>query len=407
VSSVDAAIGLINDIIDVVASASRDKSAYKRVEKVKKVASYYNGAYKDAWLWAHGAGKTLFENVLSYRVALYSWLGITSLWYLSRRGFQQVLDYLPKADEDGVVRSIAGLSRDPERCLSSLEDIVEATDAFGFPASLRLDVSDSCGRLKTWPALMSLLGAAVYEMTLNEIVPDTIKYPVTMFSAELASNIVNWSKGSMNLSYYTVEGPLGCGKTTFLYYSILGALRIITGAPPVEFEKRLWSLFGLRRVEDIVEVLSYYNKLPESTYIPLLLIEDASSTLPKYWLWKGKEFVMKMHELHDLLVNLRGRLANMVFVANSISSLANFVRELSNARLRAFDRNIGATVHTVFYHGVGNRDLLLKGLRALRLYGGVAYPLTKLPDEVYELDRRWKNKAIAEITSKLAGGERG
>jgi len=403
-SNVDAAIGLLNDMLEAASSASRDRAVFKRIEKARKVASYYNGAYKDAWLWAHGAGKSLFENVLSYRVALYSWLGLTSLWYLSRQGFQQVLDYLPRAEEDGVVRGIAGLTRDPEKCLSSsLEAIVNATDTYGFPASLMLDISDACGKLKSWPAIISLLGATVYEMTLNEVVPDTIKYPVTMFSSEIADNIINWSKNSMRLSYYIVEGPLGCGKTTYLYYSILGALRIIKGAPPIEFENRLWSLFNLRRVEDIVEVLSYYNKLPESTYIPLLLVEDASHVLPKYWVWRGKEFVMKMQELHGLLVNMRSRVANMLFVSNGEGAVASFVKELSSVRLRALNRDIGEARHTVFYNTAGNRDILLKGLRALKIYGGIAYPLTKLPEEVYELDRRSKNAAIAEITSRLAG----
>jgi len=404
VADVDAVIGLLHDIYDVADAAKKDRSVYKRLERARKVASYYNGVYKDSWVWAHGAGRSLFENVLSYRIALYSWLGITSLWYLSRQGFTQILDYLPSAEENGVLRNMMDLTRDPEKCLSSLENIVESTDTYGYPASIMLDVSDACGKLRSWPAVVALLGAAVYEMTLNETVPSTTRYPITPFAVELAGNIINWSKGSMSLSYYTIEGPLGCGKSTFLYYSILGALRIITGAPPVEFENRLWSLLGVRRVEELIEVLRYYSKLPEEVYVPILVVEDASHVLPKYWVWRGKQFVEKMQELHDLLVNLRSRTANLVFIANSVDSLASFVREMATIRLRPFDRSVGAVKHTVFYHAVGNRDLLLKGLRALRIYGAVAYPLVRLPDEIYELDRRSKNAAIARITDKLAAG---
>jgi len=390
-------------LLDELAELAR-KADQARVrntsDKVHKVTNIASSLYANMHMY-------LSDNqvmpVKSSRTTYYAWLGITSLWYLGRRGFKDVLDYLPKADHYGVVHNLKGLTVNEDVCLTEFfGEAVAGADVDGYPYLFGLDLTPiphECGKLNHISLLLMFLGAIVHEMVLNLKVPRTIEYPITPLATEIVDNIISWGSGASSLGYYTVEANIGMGKTTYVYKSILGAIRLLTGQPPEAYRLRAWDLF-IGEADELNELLKQYKGMPVDYFIPLIVIEDATHVFPKYWTWMGKEFVMLMNSVHEGLIPLRGRMANLIMNANSASNLASFARDLAHKRLVGVDANIGSVKHTLFYSPVRRYVNPYKMTSNARFIGATAYPLTKLPDEIYRLDLEHKNKILDKTFSR-------
>jgi len=411
---------------DIAALAERaGDSVQINIEKLKTAYSYINGVYKNTWIQFMNATNTSMDLGVRYSggiiIAGKGLLAITALNYLSRHGFKQVLDYLTRPEPNGAVEYwiefMKSKSIDPVGCLEIFEPIVEQVDSRGFIGFFAID-GERFDRYCHWfkarveggsLAPFVILGAIIHEMILMDTPPEAIQYPITPLSAEIVSNILSWRQQSSKLGLQLVEGNLGMGKTTYVFMSVLGALRLLMDAPPVGWETRLAPLIYLRSLDDLIDVLDYFNDpYNRDLYIPLMVIEDASSTLPKYWAWEGKETITKMKKVHELLINLRSRFANLIMVANAYNSLASFARELVHIRYSAINVDVGLVRHTLFAHNISrSRNPLLWGWSALRLMGAIIYPLNKLPPEVYRRDLELKNKAMRRTASELRGQMQG
>jgi len=401
-------IRLNNDIARLAERAPAD--AIENAVKVRKANNWLNGLFKNVWISAIRGIDESDNPLLRYgsdSFARYALLGLSSLQYLSRRGFQQVIEFLARREPNGLVDAMSELAPDPIECIESVAPIVEQVDSKGFISFFALDAEkikrEYCGKIRTSSAFFAFLGAIINEMVIRGVQPETIRYPIVQLSAELAYNILNWRQQSAQLGYQLVEGNLGMGKSTYVFMSIMGMLRLIMGAPPVGWESRVAPLMYLRSTDDLVDVLEHFNDpYNRDLYIPLFVIEDASATLPKYWIWEGKEVVNKMKKIHELLVNLRGRFANLIVISNSLNDLASFIRNIAHVRYSSISMDVGLVRHTLFAHNISrSRNPLLWGWRSLKLMGSVVYPLNKLPREVYEADLAFKRGRMRQIAGEL------
>jgi len=401
-------IRLNNDIARLAERAGA--SVADNINRVRKANNYLNGLYKNSWIESIQGADALgpLYRYGSDLGARYAWLGITSSLYLSRAGFKQILDYINKLPSHSGAKAMAELMHDPYKCLESLEPIIERVDSEGFASFIELrgdNIRLYCGKFREAYSVYTFLGMIVNEMVLNDQPPEAIKYPITALSAEITANLISWRDRSSRLGFQLVEGNLGLGKSTYVFMSILGAIRLLMGAPPVGWETRIAPLMYMRSINDLIDVLEYFNDpYNKDLYIPLLVIEDASSTLPKYWAWEGRETIKKMKRVHELLINLRSRFANLIMIANSINSLASFARELMHIRYSAISMDVGMARHTVFVHNTKGRNPFLWGWRSLKLMGSVVYPLNKLPREVYEADLAYKRGRMRQIAGELKAG---
>jgi len=387
---------LLDELMEIAGRIDPSR-VWRIIDRINKVTGIASSLYTNTYLYLSGEIRNEMP-IVSGRSVYYAWLGVTSLWYLSRQGFGDILAYLPKADQYGMASALSSLVHEEEKCLSEVfGEIIAGTDAEGYPHLFGIDLTPippECGKLKSIELLLAWLGSIIHEMLLNLKVPHTIEYPIVPLSTEIATNIINWGSGASSLSYYTVEANIGMGKTTFVYKSIMGAIRLLTGQPPEAYKLRVWDLF-ITEADELNDVLSQYRGMPENYFIPILVIEDATHVFPKDWIWRGKQFIQLMNRVHEGLIHMRGRMANLIMNANSVSNLASFARNLAHKRLLGTEANIGSAKHTIFFSPVKKYVSTRRGREKNRFLGAVAYPLTKLPDEIYKLDLEHKNKILA------------
>ena len=205
------------------------------------------------------------------------------------------------------------------------------------------------------------------------------------------------SGGEAAGSIAVMGSHIGSGKTTTLYYTIRSIASILGHSDPDYIASSLIFIDP----EEFLYALEELVRRGEKAAI--MVIDNASTLLPKYWYQVGggmQQFYMKIHKSLNIIRSIS---AITIFVANGPEEIASFVRKMARLGISGAQLEIPTHIVTVFtWKGYGIRitereEELTKRDRIASVY---AYPLLKLPKHLYtydlELKKEINKKVIAE-----------
>ena len=185
---------------------------------------------------------------------------------------------------------------------------------------------------------------------------------------------------------------IGRGKTTTVYYTLVTVLRLLGHPAPEEVASRLILL----NPEDFLVALEALLERREKSL--LVVVDNASVILPKQWARIGGElsrFFVRMNAVMDML---RVSCGAVLFVSNAPGDIASFVRNMTTLDVRGEPRHhtlYDLTVFTWYRPSLSVTDREERLRYRQRVASVYAYPLLKLPPEMYRKDLEAKREISA------------
>ena len=212
-------------------------------------------------------------------------------------------------------------------------------------------------------------------------------------------------------SIAVVGASIGKGKTTTLYYTLRSALYAVhpvatsSGETLADVKTEADEVIPYIMLLDPHDFLTAVQALAESgVKAPILVVDNASVLFPKHWVKVGgplHRFYLKMNTVIDLL---RGVCGAVIFVANAPDELASFIRNAASINITGREepgiKGYSVTVYTWRRPSLRVSAEEEKVKMRERIASVYAYPLLKLPQELYARDLKVKLETIAKETAE-------
>ena len=225
---------------------------------------------------------------------------------------------------------------------------------------------------------------------------------------EIAYNyLVTWFLGVIrDISYGslgageigTFGAHVGRGKTTTVFHSLRTALMSIgfDQRQAEEYSSKL-IIFDPELTLDVIDSI-----LTNEVKVPFLIIDNASSAFPRHWIQIGGDLMKRFLKFNRILANIRALSGITLFIPNAPDEIASFIRNASTLRVKGFKIDYPKLVATVFKWDKPalsiKSDEIVTSSTIVSIF---IYPLLKLPEKVYELDQKEKNKVARKEVSEL------
>jgi len=219
--------------------------------------------------------------------------------------------------------------------------------------------------------------AHVRELVFNQLV---------IWFLEVMRNIAYGSTGAGEIGVFGAH--IGRGKTTTVFYSLKTALMII-GFSEEKAEEYASKLIIL----DPDLTLDVLDAIVESgVKVPFLIIDNASSAFPKHWVQLGGSQMKRLIRFNKILANIRALSGITLFIPNGPNEVASFIRSFATLRIRGykidyikFDGSVFETDKEVLSLSVDENVVKANIVASIFIY-----PLIKMPDRMYNMDREIK-----------------
>jgi hypothetical protein len=219
--------------------------------------------------------------------------------------------------------------------------------------------------------------ARVREFVFNQLV---------VWFLEVMRNIAYGSTGAGEIGVFGAY--IGRGKTTTVFYSLKTALMTI-GFSEEKAEEYASKLIIL----DPDLTLDILDAVVDSDVkVPFLIIDNASSAFPKHWIQLGGSLMKRLIRFNKILANIRALSGITLFIPNGPNEVSSFIRSFATLRIRGykidyikFDGSVFETDKEVL--GLNVDENVVKTNIVANIF---IYPLIKMPDRMYNLDREIK-----------------
>jgi len=269
---------------------------------------------------------------------------------------------------------------------------------------------EACSAYWKRGALLPHLGALLINTSENPPEPAPRPICVNALVPWILGVIRDLTTGSIGAGAIGILGAsIGRGKTTTIYYTlrtILYSLNPTPGktssrAPGVSEEiDELVSKLILLDAEDFLDTLQALSDL--GVKAPILVVDNASVLFPKQWIKYGgtlHKFFLNMNTVIDLL---RGVCGAVIFVANAPGELASFIRNTATLNISGREETGIKTYSVTVYTWKRPTLRIRSGEETVRMKEKIAsvyaYPLLKLPQEIYKKDLQVKVEIIKRKT---------
>ncbi|PNV80451.1 MAG: hypothetical protein C0179_05570, partial [Fervidicoccus sp.] len=189
----------------------------------------------------------------------------------------------------------------------------------------------------------------------------------------------------------SVESFIGAGKTTYTFFSIANALKILLrDYSDREIEKMTEKLF-VGDIESFIQLVD--EALAKDVKIPVLVIDDVSVWLHPYWMWTTGEEKKIFRKLRDQFIAARRAFGSLILVANNPKDIASFVRRLIEERVVGeTSKTHTLATTTLFYHETKSENTPIDVF---------IYPLLKLPDSYFQKDQKRKEEILRKRQEEI------
>jgi hypothetical protein len=235
------------------------------------------------------------------------------------------------------------------------------------------------------------LGVLIHETRRVDIgsisrVREFVYNQIVTWFLEVMRNISYGSMGAGEIGMFGAH--VGRGKTTTVFYSIKSALMSI-GFDESKAEEYASKLIILDPdlTLDVMEAI-----LLNETKVPFLIIDNASSAFPKHWVQLGGNLMKRYIRFNKILANIRALSGITLFIPNAPTELASFIRSASTLRIKGYKINYVKFDGSVFEldKEVPSTEIGKNVTKADIIASIFIYPLLKLPEQMYNLDREEK-----------------
>lgn len=272
--------------------------------------------------------------------------------------------------------------------------------------------SDKCDSYWRMGVVLPHLGALLHHRSNSPPRPSPRLICTNALVPWLLNVLRDMASGSAGAGSIAVVGAsIGKGKTTTLYYtlrSVLYAIRPVatdSGETLVDVKTEVDEVMPYVMLLDPYDFLVAVQALAESgVKAPILVVDNASVIFPKQWVRIGgsmHKFYLRMNTVIDLL---RGVCGAVIFVANAPDELASFIRNAASINISGREepgiKGYSVTVYTWRRPSLRVSADEEKVRMRERIASVYAYPLLKLPQELYARDMKVKLETIARETAE-------
>jgi hypothetical protein len=311
--------------------------------------------------------------------------------------------------EERTLSEILGLDTEDLRdCL--VASFASITRLAGLREGKLGEWSDKCDSYWRRGVVLPHLGALLHHRSGDPPRPSPRLIATNALVPWLLNVLRDMASGSTGAGSIAVVGAsIGKGKTTTLYYtlrSVLYALHPVATSPGetmMDVKTEADEVIPYVMLLDPYDFLTAVQALAESgVKAPILVVDNASVIFPKQWVRIGgpmHKFYLRMNTVIDLL---RGVCGAVIFVANAPDELASFIRNAASINISGREepgiKGYSVTVYTWRRPSLrvsADEERVKMRERIASVY---AYPLLKLPQELYARDLKVKLETIARET---------
>jgi len=189
----------------------------------------------------------------------------------------------------------------------------------------------------------------------------------------------------------SIESFIGAGKTTYTFFSIANALKILMKNYEDKEIEELTEKLIVGDIESFVELID--EALTKNIKIPILVIDDVSIWLHPYWAWASSDERILFRKLRDQFIAFRKVFGSLILVANNPDDISSFVRRLIEERIIGESlKPYALTTITLF------RDERNKRIAPIDVF---IYPLFRLPEAYYLKDQKRKEEIVKKREEEI------
>jgi len=208
-------------------------------------------------------------------------------------------------------------------------------------------------------------------------------------SSMLLTILLRYREGHGKL--VSIESFVGAGKTTYTFFSIANALKILLKNYSDKEIEELTEKLIIGDIESFVELVD--EALTKNIKIPVLVIDDVSVWLHPYWAWASSDERTLFRKLRDQFIAFRRVFGSLILVANNPDDISSFVRRLIEERIVGESlKPYALTTITLF------RDERNKRIAPLDVF---IYPLFRLPDPYFQKDQKRKEEIVKKREEEI------